>query len=105
VIPKTINSILPNLTCVDYRRFLIPVRQLKSVNGNVTKALVYINNKLTKTVTGTNVTQVTITQAPQERAPTSSRWLRFTTKHFEITSTRTYRGCRKGERSDIKHKK
>ena len=104
VTPVTINSILPNLTCVDYRRFLIPVRQLKSVNGNVTKAIVYINHKLTKTVTGTNVTQVTITKLPK-KGTYFVKVVTFTTKHFEITSTRTYRGCRKGERSDIKHKK
>jgi hypothetical protein len=102
-VPRTINSILPNLTCLDRRRFVIPVRQLKSVNGNVTNAVIYINHKKIKTVTGKNITHVTITRLPK-KGTYVVKVVTLTTKHFQITSTRTYRGCRKGQRSDVKHR-
>ncbi len=99
----TVNSILPNLTCVDHRKFVIPVRQTKGGNGNVIAAQVYINHKLTKQVTGTNITSVRITKLPI-KGRYVVKVMTLTTKNFEITLTRTYKGCKKGQRSDVKHK-
>ena len=104
VVAKTINSILPNLTCVDHRKFVIPVRQTRSGNGNVIAASIYVNHKLTKQVTGKNITSVKIVKLPI-RGRYVVKVLTLTTKNFEITSTRTYKGCKKGQRSDIKHKR
>jgi hypothetical protein len=102
-VAKTVNSILPNLTCVDHRKFVIPVRQTKSGNGNVRRAVIYINHKKTKTVSGSNITSVKIVKLPI-RGTYVVKVVTLTSKNFQITSTRTYKGCKKGQRSDIKHK-
>jgi len=90
------------LTCLDRRRFVIPVRQLKSVNGNVTNAVIYINHKKIKTVTGKNITHVTITRLPKKALRREGR--DADDQALPDHSTRTYRGCRKGQRSDVKHR-
>ncbi len=102
LIAKVVNSILPNLTCVDRRKFTFPVAQSKSANGNVTRATVFVSGKNVKTVSGANITKVTIRALPKKTF--TVKVLTVTTKGFQITSSRTYRACRKGERSELKRK-
>jgi hypothetical protein len=83
LVAKTVNSILPNLTCVDRRKFTFPVAQTKAHNGNVISAVVYVNGKKTKSVKGKNIRSVSITKLPQKTFVV--KVVTITTKHLEIT--------------------
>jgi len=102
LVARVTHRLLPNLTCVDHRRFSFPVHQARSANGNVIRVTVYVGRKKVKTVTGTNLRKVTITRLPRGRF--TVKLVTVTAKNVQITSTRTYRACRKGQRSELKRK-
>ncbi len=102
VVVKVANSVLPDLTCVDRRAFRFPVRQARASNGNVLSATVYVGRRKVKTVTGTNIGTVAITKLPRGRF--TVKVVTVTSKNLQITSTRTYRACGKGQRSELKRK-
>ncbi len=100
LLAKTVNTILPNLTCVDRRKFTFPVTQTKAHNGNVLSAVVYVNGKKTKTVTGKNIRSVSIAKLPEKTFLV--KVITITTKHLRITSSRRYVACKRGQRSKLK---
>jgi hypothetical protein len=87
--------------CVDRRRFAYPIREPKAY-GRVVTALIYVNGKLVKTVSGKSLLKVSLTKLPLGHFKVTVRAL--TTKHLVLVYNRTYSGCKTSKRTGSKHK-
>lgn len=86
--------------CVDRRRFRIPVHQPRA-NGGVIRATIRVNGRAVRTVAGRGLASVALTRLPIGRFVVTVEAL--TTRNVLIISTRTYSGCRRSRRHDVRH--
>ncbi len=91
LIAKVDNHLLPRLRCVTRRRLRIPLRPFAAHDGNVVRATVTVDGVRVRTVTGFNIRVVTI--PIRARGRSTVKVVAVTTKHFQLTATRTYRAC------------
>ncbi len=89
--------------CADSRHFVIPIHQ-PAANGTVTSAIVRINGKRVQTAAGRSLARIRVRKAPLS-GTFKVTVVASTTLGYTITSTRTYRGCRKTGRRDAKHRR
>lgn len=91
VVPPAQIGLPPNKKCVDRRKFSFNLKRKSGLR--VVRVQVYINGKLKKVVTGSNITKLTIRKLPQKTFKVKIR-----TTHDDgsrLESTRKYKACRK----------
>jgi hypothetical protein len=93
VVPPNEVGLPPNKKCVDTRKFAFRLRN--TTGRRAVRVEIFINGKRKKLLNGTDIKKVSITKLPKKKFKVAI--LVTSDNGAQRTSTRTYKGCKKGK--------